>query len=242
MYSWWFSSYLLLSSLRGHKYVCCLRGHTATEPRSTAPPGPDSYTWRQEYLSRNKVFSRSRYHDELLVLTLDHISLEYRDSVYINLLTYISFHSQPCNQNRFHHMSSQDNIFRLFIFAFQPICETDLSICSFCLGHWYIGCTLHRTIFFCQKPICIKSESKTFVTSRIASNARQRVVLLGPTESAPAESNCNKSATVPYLALGTNSTSTSTNSTSSNTSTSDRLTWHPTPALDRCCALNMCHR
>ena len=106
-----------------------------SEPRSTAPPGPDSYTGWQEYLSRNKVFSRSRYHDELLVLTLDHISLEYRDSVYINLLTYISFHSQPCNQNRFHHMSSQDNIFRLFIFAFQPICETNLSICSFCLGH-----------------------------------------------------------------------------------------------------------
>ena len=54
--------------------------------------------------------------------------------------------------------------------------------------------------FFCQKPICTKSETKTFVTSRIASNARQRVVLLGPTEAAAAESNCNKSATVPYLA------------------------------------------
>ena len=54
--------------------------------------------------------------------------------------------------------------------------------------------------FFCQKPICTKSGTKTFVTTRIASNARQRVVLLGPTEAAPAESNCNKSATVPYLA------------------------------------------
>ena len=34
-------------------------------------------------LSRNKVFSRSRYYDIPLVLTLDHISLGFWDSVYL---------------------------------------------------------------------------------------------------------------------------------------------------------------
>lgn len=65
------------------RYFCCLRGQTATEPRSTAPR-----VWQlhREYLSRNKDFSSSRYYDLLLVLTLDYISLGFWDSLYINLL------------------------------------------------------------------------------------------------------------------------------------------------------------
>ena len=72
---------------------------------------------------------------------------------------------------------------------------------------------------------------------------QRRVVLLGPSEAAPAESNCNKSATVPYLARVpiVQAQAPIVLVCSFNTSTSDRLTWHPTPALDRC-ALNMCHR
>ena len=35
---------------------------------SHCPPGSDSYTGKDENLSRNKVFSRSRYHDKLLVM------------------------------------------------------------------------------------------------------------------------------------------------------------------------------
>ena len=177
MYSWWYSRYLLLSSLRGHKYDTSVAlGDRQPLSHVALPPGPDSYTEREEYLSRNKVFSRSRYHDTYSWCWLLIIYLWVFGTVCTSIC-WCTSHSILSLVTRTDSIICQARtiffMLRLLMFAFQPIFKRNLLLlCSFCLGHWYFGCTLHRTIFFCQKLICTKSKTKTFVTSRIASNSR----------------------------------------------------------------------